>query len=146
MYMNMRRVHICERYFYHYYINPESTILKKDELYHVDHLSVQQKLWSEWEKRGYLQEYRLELEYEFLYLGYLGFLKILALRYTQPPYELFRLQQELLCEKIPDIKNNPYLNSDGVPELHRLLFELLYRTVTRKEFGQIVEYIRQIGL
>lgn len=128
---------------YHYYINPASTVLSTAD-YHTDLLTVNALLWNEVRKRGFWEDYRAEIEYEFIYSGVLAFWKVLALRYEKPPYSLYGLLGVFAQEHLPEPKSNPYY--DTLPEFYRLMLDSLYISMRKAEFFEFVENIRRIGL
>ncbi len=144
--MYVERAALIERPMYHYFINPGSIVLKKNEAYHIDHITTQEIMWNQLTGRGFGAKFLPEIQYEYLYDGYLGMLKILALRYDEPSYSYFRLLQELTRSKVPEADVLRFVNDQGVPELHRLLFGMIHQYVSRDGFGQMVEILRKGGL
>lgn len=132
------RVYLIEEKLYHYFVNTASTVLQKNADYHTDWLTVQSMKWEEWVRRGFLDDYREELEYDFLCTCYLGFLKIIFLRYTEPPFSLYLLAKEITLEKIPDYRQNKYI-SEGLPDFYRILLESLLLPLNKEQFKQLAE-------
>jgi len=131
---------------YHYFVNDNSTVTAKDELRHIDQLTIQMKVWREWEERGFFETLYKELQYEYFYSGYLPFIKILAIRYSEPSYEMFKLLQSIAGKPLMDADGNGYLSADRLPELHYTLLRLLYADLSRKEFNRMIESVQSIGL
>ncbi len=144
LYLYVNRFIVSDAKLYHYFVNNASTVLKKDAWYHADMLTVQAKLYLEWVRRGALDLFPEELEYEYIYTGVLAFLKLLAFRFENPPYALFQLLQVYHAEHFPNAASNRYLAQ--APEFHRLLVRLLGMTVTPSQFLQVMEQIRTIGI
>jgi glycosyltransferase involved in cell wall biosynthesis len=144
--MYVDRACLVDRVMYHYYVNPQSIVLKKNEKYHLDHLTTQEIMWEQFAIRGFLDEYPEEAQYEYLYNGYLAMLKILALRYDEPSYSVFRLLQELTRSKVAQEYIERLIADDAVPEFHRLLFGMIHQNVSRTDFDQIVNAVRQTGI
>lgn len=132
------RVYLIEEKLYHYFVNAASTVLQKDADYHTDWLTVQSMKWEEWVNRGFLADYREELEYDFLCTCYLGFLKIVFLRYTEPSFSLYQLVKEITLEKIPDYRQNKYID-EGLPDFYRILLESLLLPLNRAQFKQLAQ-------
>lgn len=135
------RVYLVEEKLYHYFVNRQSTVLQKDADYHIDWLTVQSMKWDEWEKRGFLNNYRDELEYDFLCTCYLGFLKIIFLRYTKPSYSLYLLVKEITLQKIPDYRRNVYIH-EGLDNFYSTLLESLLLPLSKSQFLQLAELSR----
>lgn len=137
----INRVYLVEEKLYHYFVNRQSTVLQKDADYHTDWLTVQSMKWHEWEKRGFLFDYREELEYDFLCTCYLGFLKILFLRYTVPSYSHYLLVKEIMLQKIPDYRQNRYIK-EGLDDFYLLLLESLLLPMSKAQFLQLAEHAK----
>lgn len=144
--MYLERAVLIDRPMYHYFINPGSIVLKKNEAYHIDHITTQEIMWTQLTGRGFNLEYMDNFKYEYLYNGYLAMLKILALRYDNPPYSYFRLLQELTRSKVSAEECVRFMSDPQIPELHRLLFGMIHRYVSKDGFGQMVEILRKSGL
>lgn len=67
---------------YHYFINPDSTVLKKNQTYHIDIITGWSLLWTDLSVRGFMAEYKDELELEFVYSCILIFWKYIILRFS----------------------------------------------------------------
>lgn len=133
------RVYLIEESLYHYFVNRQSTVLQMDADYHTDWLTVQSMKWNAWEERGFLAEYREELEYDFLCTCYLGFLKINFLRYTQPSYSLFLLAKEITLERVSNHQQNKYIK-EGLTEFYLTLLDSLTLSMSKAQFLQLAEY------
>ena len=144
--MIVERAGRVDRIMYHYYVNPGSIVLKKNESYHVDHITTQEIMWAQLISRGFGDEYLPELQYEYLYNGYLAMLKILALRYDEPSYSVFRLLQELTRAKVPEQTCTALQADSSIPEIHRLLFGLIHRYVGKQVFSEMIEILRKSGI
>lgn len=137
----MRRVYILEENLYHYFVNTNSIVLKKDADYHVDYLTIQCMKWKEWEQRGFLNMYREELEFEFLSSCYLSFMKILFLRFTKPPYSLYLLAKEITLNHVSDYRQNQYVK-EGLTELYQVLLDSLLLPMNKNQFLRMAEYAK----
>ncbi len=135
--------HVCffNEKLYHYYINPESLVMKKDQMHHMDIFYTTMMMWEECGRRGVLEKYPREMELNFLIYYYLGGLKMLALRYTDLKYGEF---QEMCCkvmQTVPDYKTNPYL-VQVLDAMQQLQIALIDQNISRGEFAQVVDMIR----
>lgn len=139
------RIYIVEEQLYHYFVNHESTILTKNADHHTDWLTVQIIKWNAWMERGFLEEYREELEYEFLWSCYLGFIKLLGFRYEVPSYSMFLLVRELTLSYIPDYRTNKYAE-EGFTEFQKLLLQTLYLPINRAQFEEIMRMVKLHGV
>lgn len=142
----VKRAIIIEDCLYHYFVNMNSTVTTKNESRHKDQLIIQKLCWEEWERRGFLADYFNELQYEYLYCGYLPFIKILALRFTEPPIELFNELKRIAAGPLEGYESNPYFSRERLPELHLILLKLLREDISREQFRQLLENVKTIGL
>lgn len=129
--------------FYHYFVNPKSTVLLKDVGYHKDIMSVNRMLFEELNARGCFGLYHDELELDLLFTWYLGTVKVICLRFQKPPYDMFcSLKQEVL-ECMPDCFDNPYV-ATSMKEFYQLLVQLLKCNVTENELIQIADNFKKM--
>jgi len=134
-----------EEKLYHYFVNEHSTVLQIDSEHHLDLLTVQIILWNEWKKRGFLELFKEELEYDFLYSCYLRFLKIIIYRYQIPSFSLFSLLQNLINERIQDYSKNLYIQQIEQPEFYQILFQAISLPMNKNIFNNFIDQIKKIG-
>ncbi|MCR4990702.1 MAG: glycosyltransferase [Lachnospiraceae bacterium] len=140
----VKKVYFAEEYLYHYYVKDDSTVLKKNEDYHADMLYVQEEKLNKLKHCGFFERYRNVLEFEHIRSCYLSFLKVLALRYDDPPYDLFVRLKEHIKENIPDIGDNPYIK-EGLDPFQKALLDIVYVPLDEDGFRQIISAIRDHG-
>lgn len=130
------RAAIIECTYYHYFVNESSTVLKRNESYHLDIFRVNDLKWDVIEQRGFLDKFDSELRFDYLMTFYLPCFKALCLRYDEFPYEIFlELKQKTLLH-VPDYTTIPYCQT-YVPEIYQLILSLLRIPVTREQLIQI---------
>ncbi|MBO6241733.1 MAG: glycosyltransferase family 2 protein [Butyrivibrio sp.] len=131
---------------YHYFINPNSTVLKKNQTYHIDIITGWSILWADLSARGFMEEYKEELEIEFVYSCILIFWKCTILRFDTPPYSYYRLLCEFVKNTIPDLENNKYIKAGILAEHHRLLLSGCYNILNNQDFKKLCDSVVKIGL
>ena len=141
LYFYARKVYILEERLYHYYVNPASTVLSSNAAHHFDILTVDKMMWSECENRGFLNEYRREVEYQFLTLCYLAAMKMISLRLTHVPYDFFLELKEETLQRIPDYHQNPYIK-DYVTEMNQILLRLLDLPISEQDLNAVCDAVR----
>ena len=141
MYFYARRVYVMEERFYHYFVNPASTVLSPDASHHRDVLTVNKMIWAECEARGFLTDYRQIMEYLFLTLGYLVAMKMLSLRMTRVPYDFFLELKEETLRRVPDYRANPYVG-EYVTEFDRIQLSLLELPVSEADLNSVCDAVR----
>ena len=137
----VNRIYFVEEKMYHYYINTTSTVLQSNAGHHVDCLTVNCIKWSEWMRRGLLDTYREELEFDFIYTCYLGFLQIILSRFTVPPYSLYLLLKEITLKRVPDYQKNKYIH-EGLTKFHLTLLESLSLPLNKTQFSQLALFAK----
>jgi hypothetical protein len=142
LYFYAKRVYIIEERLYHYFVNSSSTVLTTNGTHHLDILTVDMMMWEECEKRGFLETYRKELEYQFLTLCYLAAMKMLSLRLTEIPYDFFLKLKEETLKRVPDYHQNPYIK-DYVTEMNQILLQLLELPIGEAELNEVCKAVRK---
>jgi hypothetical protein len=99
-------------------------------------------MWEECEKRGFLETYRKELEYQFLTLCYLAAMKMLSLRLTEIPYDFFLKLKEETLKRVPDYHQNPYIK-DYITEMNQILLQLLELPIGEAELNEVCKAVRK---
>ncbi len=130
------RAAIVERAYYHYYVNPSSTVLKKNEKYHLDIFRVNELKWEAIKERGFFEKYGEELRFDFLMTLYLPCFKALCMRYDNFPYPIFLELKKKTLQYIPDYTAISYCQTN-VPEIYQLILSLLKLPVTESELLQV---------
>lgn len=141
LYFYVKTVYILEECLYHYFVNPDSTVLAKNTDYHIDILTISIMAWNEWKKRNLFKEYKEELELLFFHSCYLIFMKMIVMRYDTPSFSLFQLCRELVTEYLPDFRINPY--ADQLTDFHKLLLDLIYQPICKSDFLKFAESAKE---
>ena len=134
-------VYLIEEKLYHYFLNPRSTVLSKEENYHIDWVTMQARKYSDYNRRGIWEKYRDELEFDALYNAS-GFIKLIILRYNEPPFSFFQLERELIRKWVPDYRINPYAESFPMIEMCEVFLGALYSPMDKAGFLQMVKEAR----
>ena len=137
---------ISDKCLYHYFVNGQSTVLKKNSNHHLDCLTVQAWVWREYIQRGFFESYYWELQMEHIYSCCLAGLKTLILRYEEPDYNVYLLLRELVSDRIADYKDNPYVQAGRLSELHLLMMGAFDKQLSKRQFEKFSELIKQIGI
>lgn len=146
LYFYVKRIYILEERLYHYFVNQQSTVMSANATHHMDILSVDILLWDECEKRGLLECYREELEYQFLALCYLTSFKMLLLRYDSFPYDFFQRMKQEVIMRVPNYQLNKYVD-EFVTDVYKIILELLNKDMGEEElkavFSMLQDYIKR---
>ncbi len=142
LYLNVNRIYILEEKLYHYFVNPSSSTLTKDANHHIDLLTVNLMKWQEAQKRNLFEDYKSELEFNFIDSCYFTFMRILALRYEAPSYSLFQLCKNIILEHIPDYHTNTYA-ANHTRDFYKLLLEALETPISKSDFYELAKYAKE---
>lgn len=133
LHLYAEHIFMVEEKLYHYFVNPISTIMKENADHHIDYITVYLRIWEEWNQRGFYPYYKQALEYDYLYSFYFCFLRILIIRYSEPQFSLFLLLKQLILERIPDYRTNPYID-EHFDDFHKLMLQPLLTPISKKDF------------
>lgn len=142
-YLYAERIAIVNYELYHYFVNGQSTVLKKNAEYHDDILKVTKARVEEYKKRGVWNQYHDELELDILMAGYFAALKVMFLRYDKVPYTMFCELCDYMNHEFPDVEKNVYIEK-YVPEKYVVMIQLLKIRVSEEELAKIAESFRKI--
>ena len=145
VYLYVNRVSLIDKKYYHYYINYKSTVLKKNAIYHMDLMNINELKYIEYIKRKVWYKYREALEFDMLDTWYLCMFKMLAYRYDEAPYELFIRLKTRINELMPNAISNKYVEKN-FSDIQKMLIELLEYNVSKKDYYKIVKIIKKIGM
>lgn len=142
-YLYAERIAIVNYELYHYFVNENSTVLKKNAKYHDDILKVTRARVEEYQARGVWEKYHDEIELDILLSGYLAALKTMFLRYDKVPWEMFGRICYYINETFPQMERNPYIGK-YVPQKYQVLIPLLKADVSEEELNRIAESFRTL--
>lgn len=138
-----KRVCIMDIKLYHYFYNPHSIVLRTESVHHMDCLTDVLMLRDEFVRRGIYEEYKEEIDAEFLSSCYYAMMKIAIFRYEVPSYSVYRLARLETLRIIPDYENNLYFRLEQPSEAHALLIDALKNEYSKYEFALLAEKIRR---
>ncbi len=101
---------------YHYFVNYNSTILKKDSYHHLDRLNLEVMLLEEYKKRGAFTKYYVPIMEAFFERYYINTYYIFFERFRECP-DMYKEIRDTVYEYFPDwekfldVKNNLFLKT-----------------------------------
>lgn len=136
-------IYVIGKRLYHYFMRASSTVNAQNQPHHLDRITVELIKWEDYGKRGLLKIYQEEFEYDLIqYAVY--FMQTLVFRYDQPSYSYYRLQQEVVRQRISDNIMDRYV---GVfSGLQGILFEMLYHSLDKAGFEMYVQQARYYAM
>lgn len=143
-YLYIDTVYILEERLYHYFVNPKSTVLYKNEEYHFDMLTINYLKWEEYQRRGVIDKYRQALEYDFITTYYFTVIKMLFLRFDEVPYDKFIELQSNMINLVPNYKQNQYIIKH-TSQYYQILLELIDKSISKEELELVAVNFREIS-
>ena len=140
----VQKVFFTETYLYHYYVKEDSTVLRLNADYHKDLLDVQIYKLETLKAGGFWTRYHDALVCEHIRSCYLSFLKVLALRYDDPPYDMFLQLKAHINDNIADCRQNRYI-VEGLTPFQKAMLDLLYVEIDEQSFMEVCRAIRDHG-
>ena len=130
--LHIYAVNLCfiNKPLYHYFVNGSSVLHSENMDYHMDWLTVQSMKWTDYHKRGILQGFREEMEYDLLY-STVNLLGRIIYGHDRQSFSYFRLLGEFVRKCVPDYRMNRYM-----------FFNMLYSSPDRALFRYFVEKMR----
>lgn len=126
-----KKIVMIKKPLYHYLINPESTIQARNKMWHLDRLKSELLRVEELERRGLLQKYHTDIEYQFLTLFFVNTISILINRFDEIPYGIVKEMQSMVKSLFPGWQQNILLQH--------------YSTRKKKEIAGLINYPFKIG-
>lgn len=121
MCLYVKKYFLIDQVMYYYRTNPESTMNKKG-LYHLDRISIEEKLSSDMTEKGEGVRYHNGLEYICAVRYFSSTFYLLAGKVDSMPWEYVKRQKKFLKTNYPDFKNNIYLKKLPVKARLRVIF------------------------
>lgn len=137
--------YVSDKLYYHWYDNPKSTGIGRNEAYHFDRLKVEELKLQELEKRGLLDgPFSEEIMADFVNKYYLNSLHIFFLKFDEPPYEQIAKACEGLKKRYPDLRATHVYES--LNETQRMLIDQAFENVPKERWKLIFdEYNRAVN-
>ena len=99
----VKSIYIIDRVFYHYWVNTDSTIMKKNEAYHLDRLSVEELLIRKYKELGVFELFYSEILWDFLQRYYLGTLFLYFTRFEYCDAKVFNYMKKEMYTIYPNL-------------------------------------------
>jgi len=126
---------------YHYFYNKEGVTKQRNTSYYLDFFEMGSMRLTEYKNRHIFDEYKDELEFEYLRHCYVEGMIRLIKGTDRVPYDFFRRLQKQVVENVPDYRRNPYVGGD---EDSGFLFDLLGKEVSEAAWYEIEELMHTI--
>lgn len=91
----IRRLYIVDVCYYHYWMNDESTVHKRNNITSLDKLLVEIEILETFKKLGYFEKYKQQLFFQFLQKGCLNFIYHIFSRFDYIPIDINKIRDVL---------------------------------------------------
>lgn len=137
-----RDIYVLDKILYHYFINDNSTVTRRNALHQLDRLQTEILKVEEYKRRGAFELFYDDLEGGFIKLFYLNTMYILFTRFDVIP-DIFNYMKEILLYYFPTYKNNPIIQQCNSREKQLLRLLDIDRELSVVELEKIREaYLR----
>lgn len=136
----IKSVYIIGEVLYHYFVNWNSTIMQRESRHHLDRLTIEKMKLEELKKRGFYEENRNQIEFDFLRLYYINTLHLFFTRFQQVPYEIICEMQQEVMTLIPSYESNPYL--EQLNWVEKFFLKTIRMKLSRETFEEIAQGYR----
>ena len=121
-----KNLYIIDQVYYHYYNNPESTVMKRNNLRLLDKLTIEVLILEEYKKRGIYELIKDKAMQDFFQRGYINLMYMVYMRFDYLPIDLNDIRRVIeLC--IPDFRQFLQRFKGGDFPGNELLLEVLER-------------------
>ena len=142
LHMYASKIAILKEPLYHYFINWDSTVLKKDTDYMDDFFVVNEMKLQILQETGFYQRFEEVLEYDYVMGYYIAGLKLLALRYSGNCIPMIRKMQKHIRTLFPNVQKNPYIPTCAA-EIYQLAIEMIAVNTSDEELTQMFEAVKK---
>lgn len=131
--------YIIDKVFYHYMLNPESTVTERNGKHHFDRLKLETMKLEKYKEMGLLEikEFYEVILRQFVYKYFFGTFFILCTRFDRVPVNIVNIMIRKVVSEFPDWKKGKFIKE--VNELNLVLLKLLDidRDLTQTEVDDI---------
>lgn len=124
--------YMIDEVLYHWYVNPNSTSMKRNDIKHLDRLTIEELKMESYKERGLYNRFQARIEKEFMQLYYFNTLLVIFTRFDEFPLFAFRRMQYNIMKYIPH-----YATLYDYPKRHAILIDLINIAVTQEDLNKI---------
>lgn len=142
-YCYMKRLYVLQEFLYHYFVNPTSVVLMKDQGYTRDMFTTNYIKLNELVNRGFYELMPEEIEFDMLISYYLMILKMYKLRSNIIDKEGFYEMQCFILHNFTRYKENPYIDN-LLTECQKELLGLIDKPMQEKELQMLHDVLEKM--
>lgn len=138
------RIAVISKPLYHYRVNPNSTIQSRNALHHLDRLQIEEMKLEELQKRGLLEKYRTDIEFNFIKLYWINSITILMTHFDRIPEGVIKRMRHMVRNYFPDWKEN-FLLKYYLSKEKFLIAELIDYPFEKGDKEEVSKVLRALG-
>lgn len=127
-------VYMLDEVLYHYYVNPNSSTMKRNCVEHLDRLAIEKMKMQAYRERGIYERFQDIMNREFIQLYWLNSLHVFFLRFDVISLDLFRDMQYTVMEYVPN-----YTTLLAYPKDAQALIDMVNLAITQEDLDLIQE-------
>lgn len=133
----LKKVYVIDKVYYHYWVNPHSTIMKSESSHHFDRLLIEEQLLKKYQELGVFNIYDKQIFINFFQRYYLNSLHVFFYRFSSVTEEIFNYIIDKLYDYYPNINNRlEEITFNGRVKL-LVDFLLTHRQVSQQEIDEL---------
>ena len=126
------KAYIIDETLYHWYINPHSTTMERNQPSHFDRLTIEEMKFHDLIERGFYDEFQDKIKTEFLKMYYFNSLNIFFKHFDIVPLKVFQRMQRTVKQLIPD-----YATYCNYTDIGQILIDLIDMNLTQDDLNAI---------
>lgn len=136
VFLYAKSCYCMEEVFYHYYINPHSTVRQKGQEYHFDQMTVMEAFLGVCEERGLRKQYGEIVDWMFLEQYYVYMLWKVFEQFPERAYMVYLEMKAIILKYVPNYKNNSYRNWE-CNQFDNVMLKLLDYNLSKDQFEKM---------
>ena len=124
--------YMIDEILYHWYINPDSTYMERNQIKHFDRLTIEEMKMRVYKERGLYERFYDQIAKEFIRLYYFNTLHTIFTRFDEFPISYFQRMQFNIKKYIPD-----YATIFNYNDIYKHLIRLIDKNITQAELNYV---------
>ena len=125
-YLYTSKMYVIDKIYYHYWVNTDSTVMQKNEVYHFDRLSIEEQLICKYKELGVFELFYANVLWDFLQRYYLGTMFLYFTRFDYCQAKVFNYMKHKIFSIYPNLRETirPIFSS-ALDDKNKLLLSAL---------------------
>ena len=142
----VKRILIVGEYFYHWFVNEQSISMVQDGASHFDRLQVELLAVDALKERGFFEEYKAEIEIQFLEIYYINTMHTFFWHLNYIPYNTYLEMCRMIQKEFPMYRLNPYFSSgiDTYESYTWIYYPAVYQYYCDRKDEEKIQILNQV--